>query len=101
MIAVFTNMLCTAYCCCTVCCGKNAKGIDATGQKPVQGITVAIPRRYPLGSTVIIEGHEYRGTDRYNKNLSPRIDIYFLLHSDAVKFGKQYKRVTIITPKKG
>lgn len=99
MIAVFTNMLCTAFCCCNIC--TKGAGIDATGQKPVEGITVAIPRQYPLGSTVIIEGHEYRGTDRYNKNLSPRIDIYFLLHSDAVKFGKQYKRVTIITPKKG
>lgn len=90
-------MLVTAYCPCAKC--TKGTGIDASGHKPVAGVTVAIPRRYPLGSTVIIEGRTYRGTDRYASHLSDRIDIYFSRHDDAVAFGKQHKRVTIITPK--
>lgn len=99
MIYALTNAVVTAYCACQICCGRNAKGIDASGHKPIEGITIAIPRRFPLGSRVIIEGHEYIGSDRLSKRFNSRFDIYFKSHSDAVRFGKQTKRVTVITPK--
>jgi 3D (Asp-Asp-Asp) domain-containing protein len=97
MITVLTNFVCTAYCACQICCGSHATGLDATGHKPVGGVTVALPRRFPLGSEVIIDGKHYKGTDRLAKRFDNRIDLFFNSHLDAVRFGKQLKIVTVIT----
>ena len=100
MIYCLSNFVVTAYCACKVCCGNQASGLDASGRRPVEGVTVALPRRFPLGSIVIIEGREYRGTDRLAKKYDERIDIYFRKHSDAIAWGIKNKRVTIITNNK-
>ena len=98
---MITNILVavtTAYCSCKLCCGTNAKGICADGKKPVQGITVAASRKYPLGSLCIIDGKTYKIQDRLAKKYDSRVDIYFNSHKEALKYGKQKHEVTIITP---
>ncbi len=93
-----TNLLITAYCACHICCGPQSKGIDAIGKKPIQGITTAAPRNIPLGTSIHIEGftNNFIVQDRYNKNLSDRIDIFFDKHEDAKKFGVKHNvKVTI------
>ena len=90
----------TAYCACKLCCGPNAKGITANGQRPIQGITIAASRTLPFGTTVIIGDKTFRVQDRLAKRYDNRFDIYFTKHSDAKKFGIKYgQQVTIITTK--
>jgi len=93
---IITNAIVTAYCCCTLCCGKQAAGIAANGKAPVEGVTVAGPRNIPLGTQIHIEGIGYRVvTDRTAKRFDGRFDIYFRDHDDAKKFGKQKLKITI------
>lgn len=75
----------TGYCACSICCGKWANGITASGAKAVEGITVAAdPRVLPLGTRVYIEGIGERvvqdtgGAIKKNK-----LDIYVSYHSKA------------------
>ena len=82
----------TAYCACTVCCGKNARGITAAGTRPMQGRTVAAPRNVPLGTKVLIDGKPFTVEDRTARRFDGRWDIYFERHQDAKNFGvKQLK----------
>ena len=105
MILTITNAVLTAYCACKLCCGPNAKGICANGQRPKEGVTCAASRVIPFSSTI-----EFKGTtgkietrtvqDRLAKRYDSRFDIYFTKHSDAKKFGiKTNQTVIIITLK--
>lgn len=87
----------TGYCACKTCCGPNAKGITANGNKPTQSVTVAASRRIPFGSTAIINGNAYVVQDRLAKRYDSRFDIYFAKHSDAKKFGIKTNQITVIT----
>lgn len=88
-----TNVLITAYCACTICCGPNASGITAAGSRPVAGTTVAASRKYPLGSSIyitipgVITNKRYVIQDRLHTKYDNRVDIYFSKHRDAKKFG--------------
>ena len=85
----------TAYCACRLCCGKGAKGITASGKPPVQGRTVAASRSIPLGTRIHIEGIGWHVVeDRLAKKYDGRVDVYFKLHSDAIKFGRQKLNTT-------
>lgn len=84
---ILTNITITAYCACKLCCGPNAKGITANGQRPQEGITIAASRTLPFGTTVIIGDKTFRVQDRLAKRYDSRFDIYFAKHSDAKKFG--------------
>ena len=86
----------TAYCSCKVCCGPNAKGITANGQRPKEGITVAASRSLPFGATVIIGNKTFRVQDRLAKRYDSRFDIYFAKHSDAREFGIKTQQVKVI-----
>ena len=71
----------------------------ANGQRAYVG-AVACPRRIKMGSTVFLEGLGYFVcSDRYNANLSDRIDIFMgygqEAHEKALNFGKQ--SMTILT----
>ena len=61
--------------------------------------TIACPRSWPLGTKVLIEDKEYTCEDRYNKNLSDRIDKWVgygkQAHKDALEFGLQKQEVVI------
>lgn len=89
-------MVITAYCACTICCGPNAVNLAANGKPPIAGITVAGPRRYPLGTKIHIEGIGDRIiTDRLARKYDNRIDIFMSNHKDARKFGIKTNNVTI------
>lgn len=83
----------TAYCPCSKCCGKS-DGITKTGTKATQGRTIAVdPKIIPLGSTVVIDGHEYIAEDVGGGIKENRIDLFFDNHDEALDFGVQYKEV--------
>lgn len=86
----------TAYCVGGRYCPAHQPCAD--GHWPVQGVTVALPRRFPLGSTVIINGHAYKGEDRIAKKFGDRFDIFMQSEREALHWGKQTVRVTVITP---
>ena len=86
----------TAYCPCSRCCGKWANGITASGKYAQEGRTIAVDRRQiPLGTTVIIDGHEYVAEDVGGAIKGNRIDVYFSTHRQALNFGVQYKEVFV------
>lgn len=87
----------TAYCACRTCCGPNATGLTAAGTRPIEGRTVALPRRFPLGSRVVIGGHTYIGEDRTARRFDGRIDVYCASHETAKRRGISTNLVTIIT----
>lgn len=97
-----TNILITtitAYCACKTCCGPNAKGITANGNKPVQGITIAASRAIPFGSSVTTSYGRFTVQDRLAKRYDSRFDIYFTKHSDAKKFGIKTNQTVIVITK--
>ena len=61
--------------------------------------TIACPRHWPFGVKVLIESKEYICEDRYNSNLSDRIDLWAgygkKAHLDALAFGIQVKEIII------
>lgn len=82
------------YCPCSKCCGKS-DGITATGTKATAGRTIAVdPSVIPLGSTVIIDGHEYIAEDTGAGIKGKTIDMFFDTHKEALAWGVQYREVT-------
>lgn len=77
----------TAYCACTKCCGKQAKGLTASGTRVVPGIVAVDPKVIPLGSLVKIGSRTYKALDIGGAIRGKRIDIYMVKHEDARQFG--------------
>lgn len=106
------DVKCTAYCSCSKCCGRYAKNrpldesgkpiiLTASGEKAKEGVTVGVdPKVIPLGSKIIIDGHEYTAQDTGNSKFVKNnvIDVYFDNHEEASEFGVQYFTATIIPP---
>jgi 3D (Asp-Asp-Asp) domain-containing protein len=64
---------------------------------PVVGLTVAGPRRIPLGTHVLIEGIGERiVTDRLEPRCDNRFDIFMAGHHAAQQFGIHKLQVTIL-----
>ena len=90
------NYVITAYCACMECCGKT-DGITASGEKAVQGVTVASDNSIPFGTKIYIDGVGERIVqDRGGAIKGNRIDLYFSDHQSALNFGRQTKEVTIL-----
>ncbi len=86
----------TGYCHCAKCCGESGQPA-ANGLNPVAGVTVAGPRRYPLGTKIRIVGLGERViTDRLAVRYDNRIDIFFATHNEAKRFGRKTLTVTIL-----
>ena len=86
----------TAYCHCVKCCGKS-DGITASGEKAIEGITVAMDKSIPFGTKIYIDGVGERIVqDRGGAIKGNRIDLYFGSHQEALNFGRQTKQVTIL-----
>jgi 3D (Asp-Asp-Asp) domain-containing protein len=87
----------TAYCSCTKCCGKS-DGITYSGQKAVEGVTIAADLNIlPIGTMVEIEGIGRRIVqDKGGAIKGNRLDLYFSDHKTALAFGKQERWVTVI-----
>jgi 3D (Asp-Asp-Asp) domain-containing protein len=87
------TIICTAYCMCALCCPLRS-GLTASGTLPHEGVTIAAPRRIPLGTWLHIEGIGCRCVeDRLARRFDNRIDIYFAHHADAVAFGLQRRTI--------
>jgi 3D (Asp-Asp-Asp) domain-containing protein len=65
---------------------------------PTAGLTVALPRRFPLGSIVEINGHRYIGHDRTHYRFDGRFDIFMASRQAAKQHGKQLCMVKVIHP---
>lgn len=74
----------TGYCRCEKCCGEWADGWTATMTVATAGRTIAVdPNIIPLGSHVIINGHEYIAEDTGSAINENRIDIFCENHIDC------------------
>lgn len=96
------NFKLTAYCSCSLCCGKWANnrpnGIiyGAIGEELKEGYSIAVdPRVIAYRTEVIINGHTYKAQDCGGAIKGNRIDVYFEDHNDALEFGVQYAEVFV------
>lgn len=69
----------------------------ATGVYPVAGQTIAVdPRVIPLGTHVLINGHEYIAQDTGGLIKGNRIDVFMDSEEECVNFGAQYIEVEVL-----
>lgn len=85
----------TAYCPCSICCGKYASGYTASGTKATEGRTVAASSNLPFGTKLLINGKEYIVEDRGGAVKGNHIDMYVDTHSEALKWGVRYLPVEV------
>lgn len=86
----------TTYCGCYECNGKWTGYPTKLGTDYVEGRTVGVdPSVIPLGSKLLIDGHEYIAEDTGNFT-GKIVDVYV---SDHSKFYKDYKEVYIVANK--
>lgn len=93
----------TAYCPCSICCGKYADGITATGTKATEGRTAAVdPNVIPLGSTIWIPslGLTLTAEDTGSAIKGNIIDIFFGSHKEASNFDRQKLEIYVLESKK-
>lgn len=91
------NFHLTAYCPCSICCGKWAGGNTFSGTKPTANRTIAVdPNIIPIGSKVMIDNIIYVAEDTGSGIKGNDIDIFFDRHSDAENFGVQDKEVFLV-----
>ncbi|MEL7238487.1 MAG: 3D domain-containing protein [Planctomycetota bacterium] len=98
----------TAYCACTICCGKNAVGITASG-KPVSyngGLFVAADVHVlPFGTKLRIPGYGeitpqsgdvVEVIDTGSAIVGDRLDVFFDDHQVAREWGRQWLPVQVV-----
>lgn len=85
----------TAYCPCEKCCGPWTDGITASGTYAEPGVIAVDPHVIKLGSTVLIDGQEYRAEDTGGAIRGNRIDMFMTCHSDALDYGVQHHEVWV------
>lgn len=102
------NFKLTAYCSCSLCCGKWAynRPVDENGNEIVygsigerlsEGYSIAVdPSVIPYGTEVLINGHTYKAQDCGGAIKGNRIDVYFSSHKDALEFGGKYAEVFLV-----
>ena len=87
----------THYCPCELCCDEWADGITYTGTTATAGRTVAVdPDVIPLGSTVVIDGHEYIAEDIGGAIQGNRIDVFMDSHEAALIEGIKETTVSLV-----
>lgn len=98
----FIEMEVTAYCPCTKCCGKNARGITASG-KPVSyndGKFVAADTKVlAFGKQLLIPGYAGAAVeviDRGGAIKGNKLDVFFPTHQEALKWGRQKLKVLVV-----
>ena len=97
------NFKLTAYCSCSLCCGKwaynrpNGVVYGAIGEELKEGYSIAVdPTVIPYRTEVIINGHTYKAQDCGGAIKGNRIDVYFNDHQAALNFGVQYAEVFLV-----
>lgn len=73
----------------------------AMGKRPTVGKTIATSSKYPFGTKVIIDGHEWTVEDRGGPLIESdtRMDIYLDTRQECLDWGVPKKKVIIILPK--
>lgn len=96
------NFKLTAYCDCSLCCGKwsdnrpNGIVYGSIGEELKEDYSIAVdPDVIPYRTEVIINGHTYKAQDCGGAIKGNRIDVYFENHIDALNFGVQYAEVFV------
>jgi len=96
------RMLVTAYCPCKKCCGKFSDNVTANGKSIYANgsmFVAADTRLLKFGTKLSVPG--YKGGravpvwDRGGKIKGRRIDVFYLSHSRAKKWGRQYLDVKV------
>lgn len=77
--------------------------VTASGTIATQGRTIAMDKRFPFGTLVKIEGFDniFVVEDRGGEIKGNKVDVYFENVEDAIKFGKQKRKIFIIKLGKG
>lgn len=84
----------TFYCPCRKCSGKWGRK-TASGATCEEGRTIAVDRRViPLGTHIIINGHEYIAED--TGVYGNRIDVFMESHSECLRNGVQKAEVFVV-----
>jgi 3D (Asp-Asp-Asp) domain-containing protein len=93
----------TAYCPCKKCCGKNARGITASGLKISHndGLFVAADAAvFPFHTKLLIPGYAGGKTvpvlDRGGAIKGNKLDVFFPTHEAALEWGRRNVVVTIV-----
>ena len=83
------------YCPCSKCCGKS-NGITASGTRAREGKTISVdPSVIPLGTVVVIDGHEYTAEDTGFGIKGNHIDMFVESHEKALQLGVRSAEVFI------
>lgn len=109
----------TGYCKCGKCCnwrrnwygrpviasgsskGQRKKvGVTASGAKARFGTIAADTSQYPFGTIMYVPGYGYgRVEDRGSAIKGEHVDLFFLSHADALKWGRRERTVTVWVPR--
>lgn len=86
----------TAYCPCRRCCGRFSDGKTATMSNAWKPNGVAVnPSEIPYGTMVYIPGVGYRIADDRGPRGRNRLDVRYVYHWQARRFGKKYLNVRL------
>jgi len=99
------RMRVTAYCPCSLCCGRSADGRTANGHIIKRWDRfVAAPRNYPFGTEFIVPryngGKPIKAIDRGGTIKGNCLDVFFQSHKQAAKWGVKYLDVKVRTARK-
>lgn len=85
----------TAYCTCRVCCGVfSGHNRTASGTVPTSNHTIAVDTNViPFGTRVVINGQVYVAEDRGGAIKGKRIDMFFMTHKEALRWGRRTMEV--------
>lgn len=85
----------TAYCTCRICCGVYSGGNrTASGTVPTSNHTIAVDTSViPFGTKVVINGQVYVAEDRGGAIKGKRIDMFFMTHNEALRWGRRTMEV--------
>ena len=85
----------TAYCTCKICCGiYSGNNRTASGTVPTSNRTIAVDTRViPFGTKVVINGQVYVAEDRGGAIKGKRIDMFYMTHKEALRWGKRKMEV--------
>jgi 3D (Asp-Asp-Asp) domain-containing protein len=103
----YVNAVVTAYCPCSRCCGRRAKGLTRLETSAWQPGVAADWKHWPAGTMVIIEGYnndepvmvdDTGGDDVKGKT---RFDIRMTYHWQARNWGRQPVRIRVVSIPEG
>jgi 3D (Asp-Asp-Asp) domain-containing protein len=92
----------TAYCACKKCCGPNAIGLTASGKDVTYNdgrFVAADTSVLPFGTKLVIPGYTEKPVeviDRGSAIKGNKLDVFFASHEDALHWGRQMVRVTVV-----